>query len=469
MIVEANPVAVQWLLDWYLETRKATLDLCAPLATEDHVVQSSADVSPPSWHLGHTTWFFETFLLKEFQEEYFLFDPEFHFIFNSYYESAGERIQKVHRGLLSRPTVATIHEYRHHVDDSMKKLLLSLADQGNHTGHISWSKNDPSAGQDRASRILELVELGIHHEKQHQELLLMDIKHNFFSNPLHPPYGPVPSSPGEPSAAARSWLQERQDPTINHVRTPLISQTRALSERDSEWMAPFAQSASTRAHGILFDHGGPAFLGHGDKGFGYDNEFPQHTIYQRPFWIASLPVTNGQFLRFVEEGGYTNFAHWLSAGWQWVQDHGKEHPYYWRKEKGNWQQWTLQGWQDLDLEEPVKHISYFEADAFASFSGKRLPTEAEWELAAGLASAQGMEFQWGRVWEWTGSAYLPYPGFAPASGAVGEYNGKFMMDQMVLRGACDFSPVQHSRITYRNFYPASSVWQMSGFRLAEDA
>lgn len=460
MIAEANLVAVQWLLDWYRETRKTTLEICQPLTIEDHVVQSSPDVSPPSWHLGHTTWFFETFILEQFNPDYTPFDSGFSFIFNSYYESAGKRIQKTNRGLLSRPTVQEIHRYRNHVDEEIS-ALLAAAMEGSGVDKGRSAKGILSRGD--YSRIQELMELGIHHEKQHQELLLMDIKHNFFCHPLFPEYGmDAPSSLSQPSVAGTGWLTNRKDSTLYHTRTPL------LAGPEAEGTGPFETAASLR-NGLLFDAGGTVQIGHASHGFGYDNEYPRHPVHQGPFWIASRPVTNGEFLEFMEAGGYSSFQLWLSAGWQWVQENDISHPYYWRKHHGTWQQWTLRGWQDLDLDQPAKHLSYFEAEAMATSVGKRLPTEVEWELAASVAVRQGLDFQWGRVWEWTGSAYRPYPGFKPAPGAIGEYNGKFMMDQMVLRGACDFTPVQHSRLTYRNFYPASSVWQMSGLRLAEDA
>lgn len=485
MILEANSVAVQWLLDWYLETRKKTLEICQHLTTEDHVVQSSPDVSPPSWHLGHTTWFFETFILQEFKSDYLPFDEGFAFIFNSYYESAGQRIQKANRGLLGRPTVAELHRYRQSVDESIEQLLSHLAQNSNSHSELNGSEtgsgdgpqsgfaSEQSGSSSSATEpthlksVLALIELGIHHEKQHQELLLMDIKHNFFCHPLYPIYGVDPSELlGNLSTSGVSWLMEKNDPTMYHTRMPFLA---GNSEREKDLLKPFFESAFLRNNGILFDHGGPALLGHGKDGFGYDNEFPEHPVYQVPFWIASEPVSNGDFLEFLEAGGYNDFRYWLSAGWQWVQENEKSHPYYWRKKGDTWQQWSLQGWVDLDPAEPVQHLSYYESDAYSSFAGKRLPTEAEWELAARLAALKGFPFHRGRVWEWTASAYRPYPGFKPAAGAVGEYNGKFMMDQMVLRGACDLTPLQHSRITYRNFYPASSVWQMSGLRLAEDA
>jgi ergothioneine biosynthesis protein EgtB len=410
----------------YREVRGHTEALAAPLSAEDQTVQSMPDVSPTKWHRAHTSWFFETFLLEPGLPGYAVADPAYAYLFNSYYEALGTRHPRPERGLLSRPGIGEIAAYRSHVDEAMGRLLDDLAMR-------------PEA------RRAALVELGLHHEQQHQELLLMDIKHVLSRNPLAPVYREA-----APAAVAA------------------------------------AVTGPPPGGGWIEHAGGPVEVGHGGDGFAFDNESPRHVAQLVPFAVSAGLVTCGQWADFVEDGGYRRPELWLSDGWQAVQSQGWEAPLYWRRDGAGWRVFTLHGEQPLEPTEPVVHVSYYEADAFAHWAGARLPTEAEWEavaaehggrspfLHAGDAGAvlhprpgrsSGLL---GEVWQWTASAYLPYPGFRPAEGAVGEYNGKFMVNQMVLRGGCCVTPAGHVRPTYRNFFPPSARWAFSGLRLARD-
>jgi len=375
----------------YPEIRAATLALAAPLSAEDCAVQSMPDASPVKWHLAHTSWFFETTLLAR-RSGYKAFDPAFAYLFNSYYESAGPRHPRPRRGLLTRPSLNRVLAYRDHVDAAMEKLLAG-------------------AGEEE----LALIELGLNHEQQHQELILTDIKHAFFCNPLLPAYGETQAAPHP--AAALAW---REHP------------------------------------------GGAVAIGHDGDGFAFDNETPRHQVLLRPFRIASRPVSNGEFAAFIADGGYRRPEFWHSDGWALVQAEGWEAPLYWLSDDdGSRRIFTLNGLAAPDAQAPVAHVSFFEAAAYAAWAGKRLPTEFEWEATAG-------QFDHGEVWEWTRSAYDPYPGFKPFAGMAAEYNGKFMVGQMVLRGGSRATPPGHARPSYRNFFPPAARWQFSGIRLAED-
>ncbi|MBT8262264.1 MAG: ergothioneine biosynthesis protein EgtB [Bacteroidia bacterium] len=381
------------IVSFFLETRAYTESLCKPLEIEDYVVQPVIDVSPPKWHLGHTTWFFEEFILKPHKQGYNLFHEDFAFVFNSYYESVGKRVVRSDRGNLSRPGVAKVYDYRHYVTNEMKEFLSS--------GTIN-------------EEILSVLEIGIHHEKQHQELLITDIKYILGNNPLLPAYND----------------QFNEDP---------------IESQNPEWIS--------MEEGIYE-------IGHNGEDFCYDNELGRHKVYLHEYSIANKLVTNSEFIDFIESGGYSNFKQWHAEGWDWVQQQNITQPMYWHRIQNEWHHYTLNGLQKVDPGAPLSHISYFEAFAFAEWKGCRLPTEFEWEAAQGA-------FQWGLRWEWTESAYLPYPGYAKAEGAIGEYNGKFMVNQKVLRGGSVATPDNHTRHTYRNFFQTNLRWQFTGLRLAK--
>ena len=398
----------------YETVRNHTLALSAPLSEEDCCAQSMPDASPIKWHMAHTTWFFETFILERFGPEFRPFHPAFRILFNSYYNGVGEKHPRAQRGLLTRPSLADMQSYRRNVDARMLTLLARR----------------PQAD------IATLVELGLQHEQQHQELMLTDVKHLLSMNPLNPAYVKQTAEAG--------------------VKTAPI-----------DW--------------IEFDAGIVEIGSHGED-FCFDNELPRHRQFVERFALASRLITNGEFLAFVEAGGYANPALWLSEGWDWVRANQLTQPLYWQRAEGSpaeWQEFTLHGLQPLDAQRAATHLSYFEADAYARWTGARLPTEAEWECAATATTASalqklqpqtrnlpGLSQLFGESWQWTASSYAPYPGYAPAEGTLGEYNGKFMANQYVLRGSSCATPSGHSRATYRNFFPATARWQFTGIRLA---
>lgn len=400
----------QSLQDRLRETRALSTALAAPLSDEDQVVQAMDDASPTKWHLAHTTWFFELFVLEPHLAGYERFDDRFHYCFNSYYEAAGPRHPRPKRGLLTRPSAEEVRQYRRHVDAGLERLV---------------------ARQDELTEdVAALIELGINHEQQHQELILTDVLSLFAQNPLRPPYRDAPVSRAQSAGAAQSAPADSWPSFPGGIRT----------------------------------------IGHDGEGFFYDNEGPQHSVLLRPFKLAARLVTNADWFAFMQDGGYATPGWWLSDGWATVQGRGWEAPGYWeRGEHGTWQQMTLEGLQPVDPTGPVQHVSYYEADAFARWSGKRLPTEFEWEYAATSTDAGSLTQLYGHVWQWTQSAYAAYPGYRPDEGAIGEYNGKFMCNQFVLRGASHATPAGHSRPTYRNFFPPEARWQFTGLRLAEDA
>jgi ergothioneine biosynthesis protein EgtB len=403
----------------YAMVRRLSLDIAAPLSDADATIQPMPDASPAKWHLAHTTWFFETFLLRDHVPGYRAFDDSYAYLFNSYYEGEGERHPRARRGMIARPSLDGIREWRAAVDAALLAAIDTLP--------------------------ADLVLLGLNHEQQHQELMLMDLTATFFENPLRPAIWPAGVSAPSAMPAPPGWMDGRE---------------------------------------------GLVEIGHDGAGFAFDNEGPRHKTWLYPHKLADRPVTNAEWLGFMADGGYANPLLWLADGWAWVQAERVEAPLYWvksgPKENSGWQRFALDGLKPVNPAEPVCHISYYEADAFARWAGARLPTEAEWEAAAdGLdpdggnqldeagparpQSSSGAAGLFGDVWEWTGSAYLPYPGFAPAEGAVGEYNGKFMVSQMVLRGGCCATPRGHMRASYRNFFYPHQRWMYSGLRLARDA
>ena len=407
----------------YRTTRELSVALASPLSEADAVIQSMEDASPAKWHLGHTTWFFETFLLRDHLAGYSLHNDKWPFVFNSYYEAEGERIARFSRGMLSRPTLAGIAEWREAVDAAMEPLFAR-------------------------EELVPLIELGIAHEQQHQELLLTDIKHALFQNPL--------------GVAMFDAVSPREGGDLRQSGE-------LLADRGSR----------LRGNAQWHQHpGGIALIGHDGSGFAYDNEGPQHRVLLEPFALADRLVTNAEWQEFIDDGGYADPRHWLSDGWAWVQAEGVAAPLYWHEDE----QFTHSGWQARDPDAPVTHISAYEAEAYASWSGNRLPTEFEWEAvaqqfdpsagnqldAAAPPMPRGGADLFGDCWQFTRSAYLPYPRFRAAAGAVGEYNGKFMSGQVVLRGASCATVRGHSRASYRNFFYPHQRWQFTGLRLAKD-
>tara|TARA_R110000823_G_scaffold79592_2_gene181519 strand:+ start:87430 stop:88593 length:1164 start_codon:yes stop_codon:yes gene_type:complete len=386
-------IATDTLVSLFIETREYTETICQPLEIEDYVVQPIVDVSPPKWHLGHTTWFFEEFILKPHKPNYRLFHEDFAFVFNSYYENVGKRVLRTDRGNLSRPGVAKVYDYRRYVTNEMKDFL----------------------SEDVSKDIEEILLIGIHHEKQHQELLITDIKYILGNNPLLPKYND-------------SFLEN------------------PLQNFQQEWIE--------MKEGIYE-------IGHKNSDeFCYDNELGRHKVYLHDYKISNKLVTNAEFLGFIKAGGYKDFNLWHAEGWEWVQQNNISQPMYWHNIDGERHQYTLNGLQKLNTDAPLTHISYYEAFAFAQWKGCRLPAEFEWEAAQ-------ENFKWGTRWEWTESAYLPYPGYTKAPGAIGEYNGKFMVNQKVLRGGSVATAPKHTRPTYRNFFQPNLRWQFTGLRLAK--
>ena len=406
----------------YIAVRHSSEALCRPLAIDDYGPQAMPEVSPPKWHLAHTTWFFETFVLKPFLPGYRPFNSRYEYLFNSYYEQVGAPFPRPQRGLLSRPTVEEIFRFRTHVDTAIT-LFIANADE------------------DRWPETVARTTLGCHHEEQHQELLLMDIKYNFSINPLKPAYrADLPVTPAG-VATALTWIEQP---------------------------------------------GGIHEIGHEGEGFAFDNEGPRHRELLSSYALASRLVTNGEYLNFIKGGGYERPEYWLADGWRTARERQWQAPLYWEHTDGRWSLFTLAGMRPLNIHEPVCHVSFYEADAYARWAGKRLPTESEWEVIAQQRKAQGNLREagylhpipaltgteswqlFGDAWEWTRSAYAPYPGYQPAAGALGEYNGKFMVNQLVLRGGSCVTPDKHIRASYRNFFYPADRWQFSGIRLADD-
>lgn len=378
------------LLNQYIEVRKQTTQFCSPLSIEDYIPQAEEFTSPPKWHLAHTTWFFEKMILSEFLDNYVNYNKEYDFLFNSYYNTLGKRVLRNQRGMITRPSVSKIYEYRAYVDEHMAKLLSKTVTE----------------------KINQLVILGINHEQQHQELLITDLKYAFSLNPIVP---------------------------VHDAQSNLVGD----HNKTTGWIK-FSEG--------IYD------IGHSSKSFSFDNELGRHKVYVHEFEISNALVTNGEFIKFIEDGGYTNFNFWLDEGWSWLANEKIESPLYWQKMEGKWHYYTLAGLQEVDPNAILAHVSYYEANAYATWKGYRLPTEFEWEIAS-------QKTDWGKRWEWTNSAYLPYPGFKIAEGVVGEYNGKFMINQMVLRGSSVATSKGHSRTTYRNFFQTQFQWQFTGIRL----
>lgn len=396
--------------------RRHTLALAEPLSEEDCCVQSMTDASPVKWHMAHTTWFFETFILERFEPEFRPFHPAFRVLFNSYYNGVGDKYPRPQRGMLTRPAFGEVLAYRRNVDE---RIAVLLEQRG----------NDPD--------LFMLLEVGMQHEQQHQELMLTDVKHMLSHNPLWPAYAHSAFKPASGSVPL-GW-----------------------------------QSFG----------GGVVEIGHSGSAFCFDNETPRHRQFLEPYALSTRLVTNAEYLSFIEDGGYAKASLWLSEGWDWIRANELMQPLYWRRHEDSWREFTLQGLQPLDLHRPLTHVSFFEADAFARWAGARLPTEAEWEhatsgtcdfgvqalhpTAAEAAPAGGLMQLFGACWQWTLSSYAPYPGYRAAEGAIGEYNGKFMSNQYVLRGSSCATPAGHARVTYRNFFPANARWQFAGLRLAK--
>lgn len=380
------------LIEKYKKVRDYTEKLCTPLKIEDYIPQSVVFISPPKWHLGHTTWFFEQFILAQYCMDYKEFNKDFNFLFNSYYNTVGQRVARNERGLITRPAVEDVYTYRKYVNEYMLKYL---------------NKNDVSGG------VLNMVDLGLNHEQQHQELMITDLKYNFHFNPLFPSFDP-----------------ENKYESVQNNESGFLSVAEGIFE-----------------------------IGHQGEGFCYDNELSRHKVYLHDFEINKALVTNGEYLEFIGSGAYKQFQWWHDEAWYWINQHKIESPLYWKRVDDQWFQFTLSGLKPIEKNAVLCHVNYYEAAAFAAWKGMRLPTEFEWEIASD-------GFEWGKRWEWTNSAYLPYPGYKKAEGAVGEYNGKFMLSQMVLRGSSMATSNGHSRKTYRNFFHPYMGWQFSGIRLA---
>ena len=436
---EATAALSRDLRNRFDRVRRATEYLCEPLETEDYVVQTMTEASPAKWHLAHTSWFFETFVLEPGRPNYTPFHPQFRYLFNSYYNAVGPQHDRPQRGLLSRPTVREIFAYRAHVTAAVRSFL-----------------DDGKAAA--VARLAPVIELGCNHEEQHQELLLTDLKHVFGASPLRPAYREA-DKPGDTPGSRRAAA----DPELGPIR----------------WIG---FEAGLREIG----HRSPDGPG---NSFCFDNETPLHSHFQNAFEIGHRLITNREYLEFMEDGGYARPELWLSEGWDVMHREGWNAPLYWWKEDGRWMTLTLRGYREVDPDEPVCHVSYYEADAFARWKGNRLPTEEEWEIAASSTARAGNFVEseafhprrlpevsgdskvhqlFGDTWEWTRSPYSPYPGYTPTTGALGEYNGKFMCSQMVLRGGSCATPEAHIRATYRNFFYPDARWQFTGIRLARD-
>lgn len=382
------------LLEKYNKIRNASIEMCKPLFVEDYVPQAASFASPPKWNLGHTTWFFEEMILKNYQTNYPVFNAKFSFLFNSYYETIGKRVLRAQRGNLSRPTVEEVYQYRKYVDEHMQNVLQAESiEKGLHA----------------------LIVLGLNHEQQHQELFFTDLKYTFHTNPIFPAYNEI-----------------------------------ALIENTQVEESEFIQIEE-----------GIYEIGYKGSDFCFDNELGVHKVFLQKFAISNQLVSNGEFIEFIESGAYSNFELWLDDGWTWLKENEITHPLYWHKTANKWQQFTLAGLRDINPKNPLSHINFYEANAFANWKKMRLPTEFEWEVAS-------KKFDWGQRWEWTESAYLPYPNYKKSAGAVGEYNGKFMVNQKVLRGSSVATPSGHERNTYRNFFQAHQSWQFTGIRLVKN-